>query len=195
MLEMEQTDSSKLVQMNTHGEDEGSHGSYLKFFVMIGASMVIMYLLTYLNSYQIIEHAHFSETRLYMTTLMGGAMMAIMLFFMLGMYKNSKANSAIFVAAGLLMLLSIWLVRSQITVNGVDYMEAMIPHHSIAILTSERAGIEDPRVRELADQIIEAQRKEIKEMEWLIDDIKTNGLARTEEEAAARPVPQFTASP
>jgi FlaA1/EpsC-like NDP-sugar epimerase len=195
MLEMEQTDSSKLVQMNTHGEDEDSHGSYLKFFVMIGASMVIMYLLTYLNSYQIIEHAHFSETRLYMTTLMGGAMMAIMLFFMLGMYKNSKANSAIFVAAGLLMLLSIWLVRSQITVNGVDYMEAMIPHHSIAILTSERAGIEDPRVRELADQIIEAQRKEIKEMEWLIDDIKTNGLARTEEEAAARPVPQFTASP
>jgi FlaA1/EpsC-like NDP-sugar epimerase len=195
MMEMEQTDSSKLVQMNTHGEDEGSHGSYLKFFVMIGASMVIMYLLTYLNSYQIIEHAHFSETRLYMTTLMGGAMMAIMLFFMLGMYKNSKANSAIFVAAGLLMLLSIWLVRSQITVNGVDYMEAMIPHHSIAILTSERAGIEDPRVRELADQIIEAQRKEIKEMEWLIDDINTNGLAQTEEEAAARPVPKFTASP
>ncbi|MFN2139072.1 MAG: DUF305 domain-containing protein [Candidatus Promineifilaceae bacterium] len=181
--------------MNTHGEDEDSHGSYLKFFVMIGASMVIMYLLTYLNSYQIIEHAHFSETRLYMTTLMGGAMMAIMLFFMLGMYKNSKANSAIFVAAGLLMLLSIWLVRSQITVNGVDYMEAMIPHHSIAILTSERAGIEDPRVRELADQIIEAQRKEIKEMEWLIEDINTNGLAQTEEEAAARPVPQFTASP
>jgi hypothetical protein len=157
-------------------------------------SMVIMYLLTYLNSYQIIEHAHFSETRLFMSLLMGGAMMAIMLFFMLGMYKNSRANVAIFIGAGLLMLLSLWLVRSQVTVTGVDYMEAMIPHHSIAILTSERAGIEDTRVRELADEIIEAQRREIKEMEWLIEDIQSNGTVETEEEAAARPVPDFSGS-
>ena len=94
-----------------------------------------------------------------------------------------------------MLLGSIWLVRSQVTVDSVDYMEGMIPHHSIAILTSERAGIEDLRVRELADCIIEAQRTEIKEMEWLIEDIKTNGIAATEEEAKARPVPDFTAAP
>ncbi|NIP43085.1 MAG: DUF305 domain-containing protein, partial [Aliifodinibius sp.] len=89
-------------------------------------------------------------------------------------------------------LLSVWLVRSQITVTGVDYMEGMIPHHSIAILTSENAGIEDLRVRELADEIIEAQVREIKEMEWLIEDIRAHGLAETEEEANARPVPDFS---
>jgi catabolite regulation protein CreA len=89
------------------------------------------------------------------------------------------------------LLLSVWLVRSQETVSGVDYMEAMIPHHSIAILTSERAGIEDPRVQELAGEIIEAQRREIKEMEWLIEDIRTNGVAETEEAANARPVRIF----
>ncbi len=173
-------------------QSHSKQGSYLRFFAMIGTSMVIMYFLMYLNSYQILDHAWFSETRLFMTTIMGGSMMAIMLFFMLGMYKNKKANIAIFVGATLMLLLSVWLVRSQITVTGVDYMEGMIPHHSIAILTSERARIEDLRVRQLADEIIEAQLKEIKEMEWLIEDIKTNGAAQTQEEADARPVPNFS---
>jgi hypothetical protein len=94
-----------------------------------------------------------------------------------------------------LLVLSVWLVRSQVTVSGVDYMEGMIPHHSIAILTSERSQIEDPRVRELADEIIEAQRREIKEMEWLIEDITANGVAQTQEEAEARPVPDFSGTP
>lgn len=168
---------------------------YLRFLAMIGTSMIIMYILMYVNSYQIVDHAWFSETRLFMTMIMGGAMMAIMLFFMLAMYKNSKVNIAIFAGAAVLLVLSIWLVRSQITVDGVDYMEGMIPHHSIAILTSERAGIDDVRVRELADEIIDAQRREIKEMEWLIEDIRTNGEAETEEEASARPVPDFSGTP
>ena len=175
--------------------ENNKQGNYLKFFAMIGTSMVVMYGLMYLNSYQILEHARFSETRLFMNTMMGGSMMAIMLLFMMGMYKNKKANIAIFVGAAVMLLGSIWLVRSQVTVDSVDYMEGMIPHHSIAILTSERAGIEDIRVRELADGIIEAQRTEIKEMEWLIEDIKANGIAATEEEANARPVPDFTAAP
>ena len=74
-------------------------------------------------------------------------------------------------------------------------MKGMIPHHSIAILTSERADIDDVRVRKLADKIIKAQRKEIAEMKWLIADIEENGPATTEEEAQARPVPDFEASP
>ena len=86
---------------------------------------------------------------------------------------------------------AIWLVRSQVTVTDTDYMEGMIPHHSIAILTSERAKIKDVRVRKLADDIIKAQRKEIMEMEWLIKDIKENGIVETELEKEERPVPNF----
>jgi uncharacterized protein (DUF305 family) len=157
--------------------------------------MVIMYLLMYLNSSQIIDHAHFSETRLFMTMIMGGAMMAVMLSFMMGMYKDKKVNAAIFIGSGLLILLSVWLVRSQVTVTDVDYMEGMIPHHSIAILTSENADIQDVRVRALADDIIEAQRREIKMMEWLIEDIRENDVAATEEEANSRPVPDFAGTP
>jgi hypothetical protein len=169
--------------------------NYWQFFAMIGTSMVVMFVLMYLHSYQLLDHAWFSETRLFMTMIMGAGMMIVMLSYMWGMYKNGTVNVAILVGAGLMLLLSIWLVRSQVTVSGVDYMEGMIPHHSIAILTSERARIEDPRVRELADEIIEAQRREIKEMEWLIRDIRANGIAETEEDAEARPVPDFSGTP
>jgi hypothetical protein len=171
---------------------QAAHGGYPKFFAMIGTSMVVMFFLMYLNSYQILEHAWFSETRLFMTLIMGAAMTVIMLAYMLGMYKNSQINMAIFVSAGLMLIAAVLLVRSQVTISEVDYMEGMIPHHSIAILTSERARIEDPRVRELAEEIIKAQRKEIKEMEWLIADIRANGVATSHVEAEARPVPEFS---
>jgi hypothetical protein len=170
-------------------------GNYARFFAMIGVSMIVMYGLTYLNSYQILEHARFSETRVFMTLIMGGSMVIIMLLFMVGMYKNKKANVAILIGGAAMILLGIYLVRSQIMVNDVTYMEGMIPHHSIAILTSERARIEDQRVRELADGIIEAQEREIKEMDWLISDIRANGLAVTADEASERPVPDFSAAP
>jgi hypothetical protein len=184
--------SSDQMQAKKQAQERGK---YLRFFAMIGTAMVAMFILTYMNSYQIIDHAWFSETRLFMTLLMGGSMMIIMLGFMLHMYKNQTANIAIFVGAVALMALALWLVRSQITVTDTDYMEGMIPHHSIAILTSERSQIEDVRVRELADEIIAAQRREIAEMEWLIQDIRENGLAETPEEADTRPVPEFEGAP
>ena len=188
--------SAKAKNLRHHAQEAGKgHGSYMKFFAMIATSMVAMFFLMYLHSYQILDHAWFSETRLFMTLIMGAAMMVIMLAFMLGMYRSSKANAAIFIGAALLLAVAVWLVRSQVTVSGVDYMEGMIPHHSIAILTSERARIEDLRVRKLADEIIKAQRREIKEMEWLIADIERKGVARTQDEADARPVPKYEGTP
>ncbi len=177
---------------NVATREDRMKGSYKRFAAMIGTSLIAMFFLMYLHSYQILEHAWFSETRFFMTLIMGAAMTAIMLAFMLGMYKHSKINTMIFLGAGGMLFLAVWLVRSQVTVDGEDYMDGMIPHHSIAILTSERAQIEDYRVRELANEIIEAQRKEIKEMEWLIQDIRSNGVATTQAEANARPVPAFS---
>jgi hypothetical protein len=162
---------------------------YGKFFAMIATSMIAMFLLMYTHSYQIIDHFWFSETRLFMTIIMGGSMIIIMLLYMLNMYKSKKANIALLGLGALMIIGAIWLVRSQVTVTDTDYMEGMIPHHSIAILTSERAKIKDIRVRKLADQIIKAQRKEIMEMEWLIKDIKENGTVETEKKN--RPVPKF----
>ena len=138
--------------------------SYIRFGLMILTSTVVMFILMYLNTYAW-EHVFFSETRTYMAIMMGATMAVIMLAYMLGMYSNTPLNIAIFAGAVIVFALSLCLVRSQVTVSGPSYMRAMIPHHSIAVMTSERAQIRDPRVRKLADEIIEAQRREIAEME------------------------------
>lgn len=169
---------------------EGDGKSYLRFGAMIATSMVFMFIVMYLNTFEL-GHVRWSETRFFMTLLMGATMALIMLGFMLGMYKNWRANVAIVVGSLVLFGLATWLVRSQTTVQETSYMSAMIPHHSIAILTSERSEIDDVRVCELAVEIIEAQRREISEMEWLIADIDVNGPASTPEEAEQRPVPEF----
>lgn len=166
--------------------------NYLKFAAMIITSMVVMFGLMYLNSYEI-SHVRWSETRVYMTFIMGAAMAVVMLTFMRDMYHNLKVNIGIYVGSLIVFLVALFLVRSQATVGDSSWMNAMIPHHSIAILTSENADIQDVRVRELADEIIKAQQREIKEMNWLLDDISQNGIAETQAEAAERPVPEFEA--
>lgn len=147
---------------------------YLRFAAMIATSTAVMFGLMYLNAYRV-DHVLFSETRGYMALVMGGAMAIVMLAFMWHMYRRRAANLAILAAAAALIVAALALVRTQATVDDVSYMKGMIPHHSIAILTSERARITDPRVRKLADQIIESQRREIEEMKTLIAELEARG--------------------
>lgn len=165
--------------MAHHGgsKENSSDGiGYGRFFAMIATSTVVMFGLMYLNTYAL-DHVFFSQTRMWMALYMGATMAVVMLAFMLGMYSNRTVNIAIFAGAILAFGVSLWLVRSQETVEDLAWMRAMIPHHSIAILTSERAELSDPRVRALADAIIEAQRGEIAEMKRYISDIEANGDA------------------
>jgi peptidoglycan/LPS O-acetylase OafA/YrhL len=145
--------------------------NYGRFGLMVLTSTIIMLILMYLNAYSI-DHVFFSETRFYMALIMGGVMAIVMLAFMKKMYTNKKVNLGIYMGSALLIAVSLFLVRSQATVDDTSWMKAMIPHHSIAILTSERAKLEDPRVQKLADEIIKAQRKEIGEMKALIKDLE-----------------------
>ena len=145
---------------------------YTTFAQMTGAGTIIMFGLMYLNTYSV-DHIFFSETRAFMALIMGATMAIVMLAFMWKMYPNKGVNIGILVGSLVVFLVSLWLVRSQATVGDVAYMRAMIPHHSIAILTSERANITDPRVRKLADGIIAAQKKEIGEMKEYIRDLET----------------------
>lgn len=144
---------------------------YRNFIVMIAVSATLMYGLMYLHTYQW-SHVWFSQTRLFMILIMAGSMTLVMFFFMRHMYENKQANAAIVIAGLVLIGSGLGLVRSQVTVGDVAWMKAMIPHHSIAILTSTRADISDPRARELADEIIATQRREIREMEALIKDLE-----------------------
>lgn len=144
---------------------------YVRFGVMIFTSTLIMYFLMFLNVYES-GHVVFSQTRLFMALIMGSVMSVVMLLFMWKMYDDRKKNIIIMISSVLLFLMSLYLVRSQSTVDEVSWMRAMIPHHSSAILTSERAQLEDPRVRKLAEEIIEAQKREIDEMEKLIEELR-----------------------
>jgi Na+/proline symporter len=137
--------------------------SYARFAAMIATSTAVMFGLMYLNTYAL-DHVLFSQTRMWMAFVMGAVMAVIMLGFMWSMYKNRSFNIAILAGAVVVFAGALWLVRSQETVDDVSYMKAMIPHHSIAIMTSERAHIRDPEVRKLADRIIDAQVREIAEM-------------------------------
>ena len=158
--------------MKTTSDTHPEHKSpYPKFFLMMAISFIIMYAVMYLNTYQL-DHVYFSLTRFYMTCLMIASMAILMLLFMLNMYKDKKMNASIIGGSLVLFFGALFLVRSQKTVDDVLWMEAMIPHHSIAILTSERADIKDPEVKKLANDIIEAQRKEITEMKTMIKRLK-----------------------
>jgi len=146
---------------------------YGRFAAMIATSTVVMYGLMYLNTYAL-SHVEYSQTRMWMAFVMGATMALIMIGFMWGMYKNMRANVGIVVGSIIVFALTLWLVRSQETVGDVSYMRAMIPHHSIAIMTSERAHIKDPEVRRLADGIIDAQVREIAQMKRYIARLEAN---------------------
>ncbi len=183
------TTPDEAVAPSEHTPDDAK--KYLRFAAMILTSTAVMFALTYTNSYEL-SHVRWSETRFYMAFVMGAAMAVVMLSFMLGMYRNRKLNAVIVGFSIVVFATALWLVRSQTTVQDSSWMRAMIPHHSIAILTSDRAEISDVRVQELTAEIIDAQRREIAEMEWLIEDIAENGVAATQAEADARPVPEFS---
>ena len=157
-----------------HQQHHGGGGNYWRFMAMVATSTAIMFGLMYLNTFEL-DHVFWSETRFWMMFVMGGTMMIVMLLFMWGMYRDTKKNVIILAVGAVVFAVALWLVRSQATVDDEDYMSAMIPHHSIAIMTSARANISDPRVRKLADSIIAAQVKEIAEMKLLLEDIEANG--------------------
>lgn len=140
---------------------------YTTFVLMLIFSAISMYITMYFNTY-FLDHVYFSWTRLYMTLIGIGGMSIIMFLFMRHMYHNKLKNTLIIVGSLLLMAGSTFLVRNQIPIDDVKWMKAMIPHHSIAVLTSSRAELQDPEVKELAESIIAAQRKEITQMKEMI---------------------------
>ena len=160
------------MDSNEHKNNKEGMNNYTKFFIMLGCSFVAMYVTMYLNTYEL-DHVYFSLTRFYMVCLGISTMAVIMWFFMRSMYKNKKKNIAILVGSLVLFIGALGLVREQkSTVGDVLWMKGMIPHHSIAILTSGRADIKDPEVKKLADDIIKAQKREIQEMKRMINRLE-----------------------
>ncbi|RSK38857.1 DUF305 domain-containing protein [Hymenobacter perfusus] len=144
---------------------------YPRFFLMLAASLVAMYVVMYLNVYEW-DHVYFSLTRLYMALLMLVPMTLIMMGFMWSMYPDKRRNALIMAGSLVLFAVVTFMVRTQVFVNDQLWMKAMIPHHSIAILVSKRATIKDPEARVLADSIISAQQREIGQMKRMLQRLE-----------------------
>lgn len=148
-----------------------NHKNYQKFALMLAVSFCIMYAVMFLNV-SALDHIYISTTRLYMTLLMVSPMALLMLAMMGGMYQDKKLNAIIIVVSVSVFISAFAFLRNQTFVGDVQYMKAMIPHHSSAIMTSENAGIQDPELRQLADDIIVAQKKEIAQMKAMLDRLE-----------------------
>lgn len=145
-----------------------------RFAAMIATSTFIMFFLMYQLVYSL-DHAKFSLNRLVSSLIMGAVMAVVMLGFMWPMYKGARVKCAVLACAILLAGVLLYINRGQRLIGDTEFMKSMIPHHSIAINNARKADIRDPRVRKLADDIIAAQVREIREMEALIEDIERNG--------------------
>ena len=146
-------------------------GKYLKFLLMILVSTLAMYGMMFLNVFSF-AHIHVSLTRILMALMMGAAMAIIMLLFMWRMYPSKQKNRLILVISAAIFAGSLFMVRTQTGVSDISWMKAMIPHHSIAILTSSQADLKDPEVKKLAEEIIATQKKEIKKMDQMIERLQ-----------------------
>lgn len=160
--------------MDRHEQKQTMKMGWGRFAAMIATSTFVMFFLMYQLVYAT-EHATFSVNRLLASLVMGAVMTVVMLGFMWSMYEGAGVKVAVLAGAVLLGGVLLYLNRSQRLIGDTEFMQAMIPHHSIAINNARKAEIRDPRVRKLADEIIASQVREIREMQLLIDDIERNG--------------------
>jgi len=155
-------------------DQHGAKMGWGRFALMILTSIVIMFFLMYQLIYSS-DDALFSINRLVASLVMGCVMVVVMLSFMWSMYQAQGVKVAVMLGAAIAGVILLGMNREQMLVSDVAFMKSMIPHHSIAINNARKASISDPRVRKLADVIIESQVREIAEMNLLIDDISQNG--------------------
>ncbi len=143
-------------------------GNYKKFILMLFTSFCIMYAVMFFNVDKV-DHIYLSTTRLYMSLLMVTPMALLMLALMRKMYPDKKTNTIIVLSSVVIFILSLTFLRTQTPIADGQYMKAMIPHHSSAILTSKHADIKDPEVKELAKKIIQSQEEEIAQMKAILE--------------------------
>lgn len=147
--------------------------NYKNLGIILLMSFILMYGIMFLNVDDV-DHIYINMTRFYMTLLMISGMAVLMVLMMPMMYSRKKTNRTIIISSMVVFILAFAGVHRQAGISDVQYMKGMIPHHSIAIMTSKNAHIKDARVRKLADTIIKTQEQEIAEMKALIDSLNNS---------------------
>jgi uncharacterized protein (DUF305 family) len=147
------------------------HKAYSQLLVMLLVSFVIMYAVMFLNVDQT-DHIYFSLTRTYMSLLMVSPMAVLMLVLMAKMFPDKRSNLIVVIVSVAVFALALAFLRTQTPIEDEQYMKAMIPHHSSAIMVSKHATIKDPEVKRLSEQIIKSQEEEIAQMKQILERMK-----------------------
>lgn len=151
----------------SHGR--GDHKPYAALLISIGVSFVVMFAIMYAMVDRG-SHVYLNLSNVYMTGLMAGSMLPIMLATMSGMFTNKKLNAVLW-ASGAATLALFWgLLRTEAGVGDRQFLRAMIPHHAAAIQMCRESSLSDPRVKKLCGEIVSSQQREIAEMKSLLEE-------------------------
>ncbi len=162
----------KITRMEQNKNTNHMQGmSYNKFMLMMVISFIIMYCVMFLNIDEA-NHFYISITRIYMALLMVSAMAVVMMTMMGNMYPNKKVNTSVIIGSVILFGIILTGLRTQTPIADIQYMRAMIPHHSSAIMVSKHADIQDPEVKKLSEEIIKSQEEEIAQMKAILERMK-----------------------
>ncbi len=151
----------------THDSNSGEHKPYLGLLISLVISFIVMYFIMYAMADRWIN-VYLNLSNVYMTGLMAGSMLPIMLATMPGMFKNKKINVALWAASVAVLALFWVLLRYEAGVGDRQFMRAMIPHHAAAIQMCKESSLTDPRVIKLCGEIVASQEREIAELKALL---------------------------
>lgn len=139
---------------------------------MLGWMMLVHFIYMYIAMYSMVYsfgEVYLNSNTFYMTALMVAPMSAAMILMMSSMYKNRSQNIVWIVGSVGAFILFWTFMRTQAFVGDKQFVRAMIPHHSGALLMCGKAQLSDPELILLCKQIIEGQESEISQMKRILD--------------------------
>lgn len=151
-------------------EGHSGSGMYGRFAVELAVDFVIMYLVMY-TMIATLDDFYPNLNNVYMTLMMVAPMAIVMLVSMRSMFPSRNANLAIIAVAAAAFAGSFYGMRAQAAIDDEEFLRAMIPHHSGAVLMCEQASLKDPEIIELCGQIVPAQQEEIAVMKAILERI------------------------
>jgi uncharacterized protein (DUF305 family) len=147
-----------------------SHEMTRSHYRMLGLNLVISLIIMYFVMFTMIWTFgdFFNNVNMFYMALMMATPMGMLMLLMMGrMYPNKKLNLVLYGLLALVFILAFWAMRAQAIVGDRQFVRAMIPHHSGAILMCSRASIRDPEIRDLCfkpNGIVDSQTREIAQM-------------------------------
>jgi uncharacterized protein (DUF305 family) len=153
-----------MASHDMHAHDaHRSSANYLRLGGELAFDFAVMYLAMY-TMIATLEHFRFNLNNVYMTLMMVSPMAIVMVWSMRSMFPSRRVNLSIVAAAVAVFIASFAAMRTQAAVGDGEFLRAMIPHHSGAILMCEKAKLNDPEIVALCRDIVQSQAKEIEQM-------------------------------